>query len=890
MARVHPGNLNSRVPDHQTIFDHVTEHLRNQDFETRTCDAANPRGGGGGGGRGRGRGRGGGVRTCFGCGELGHIIRDCPATASFPRSNTRRGNQAFGNDPSNSDAIESTSGTSKYTLKPLNAFTPVDITPLLSKIRDKEQELKLSKEQNADLNMRLNKTTKELTSVQTKNEEMVLNMNTLKEDLEKIRKELSSAREKETVVIQMYSVMKNKFEELEDANEAADTEIEKLKSETEQWRKAAKAIAVVFNGGEVISSKTPELESLVLYYSNRAVKRMSLGKTRKALDDCRIATKLDPSFLKVSLTAGNCYLKLGELDDAIYNYKKCLESGAVCLDRRLTIEASEGLQNAQKVVSCIKQSAELLQQKTSESAMKALDIIMEVSLLSSYSEKLLEMKVEAFFLLKKYDQVIQLCEKSLPSAESNCAKNHTSYEGQISHLKLWRWRMMARCYFRMGNFDLALVTLEKYEQLSSDQNKSDDPSSFSAATVSELLRCKSAGNEAYKSGRHKEAIKHYTKALQMSIESKSFAAICLCNRAAAHQALGEVIDAIADCNLAIALDNNYLKAISRRANLHEKIRDYEHASLDLHRLITLLEKKSVEKQDDLTIARRRLSSIKKHLKKEMTLDLYLILGLKGSESGAEIKKAYHKAALRHHPDKAGKFLTRCESGEDGGVWKEIYETIHKDADKLFKIIGEAYAVLSDVNKRFKYNLEDAMDDDFQWPHVQWKVGSSVLKTGLNWPVGPVEPGTGDESEHSLVCCSYTSSTYSRRHQKLQNKLADLNAEFIKMKIEKDQWRKAAKTLASVVDGGAEISSKTPELESVVFYYSNRAVKRMSLGKMRKALDDCRMATLFDPSILKVYLTTGNCHLVLGELDDAIFNYKKCSETEVVVRIETLTRH
>lgn len=45
----------------------------------------------------------------------------------------------------------------------------------------------------------------------------------------------------------------------------------------------------------------------------------------------------------------------------------------------------------------------------------------------------------------------------------------------------------------------------------------------------------------------------------MSIESRSFAAICLCNRAAAHQALGEVVDAIADCNLAIALDENYLK-------------------------------------------------------------------------------------------------------------------------------------------------------------------------------------------------------------------------------------------------------------------------------------------------------------------------------------------
>lgn len=47
---------------------------------------------------------------------------------------------------------------------------------------------------------------------------------------------------------------------------------------------------------------------------------------------------------------------------------------------------------------------------------------------------------------------------------------------------------------------------------------------------------------------------------------------------------------------------------------------------------------------------------------------------------------------------AGKFLARSESGLDS--WKEIFTTIHKDADKLFKKIGEAYAVLSDTNKVF----------------------------------------------------------------------------------------------------------------------------------------------------------------------------------------------
>lgn len=39
---------------------------------------------------------------------------------------------------------------------------------------------------------------------------------------------------------------------------------------------------------------------------------------------------------------------LGELDDAIQCFNKCLESGGgICLDRKLIIEAAEGLQKAQ---------------------------------------------------------------------------------------------------------------------------------------------------------------------------------------------------------------------------------------------------------------------------------------------------------------------------------------------------------------------------------------------------------------------------------------------------------------------------------------------------------------------------------------------------------------
>jgi hypothetical protein len=78
----------------------------------------------------------------------------------------------------------------------------------------------------------------------------------------------------------------------------------KMKLETKQWRKAANAITFAMAGDAEICLKTPELESLVLCYSNRAAKRMSLVKMRKAFDDCIMATRLNPGFLKAFLAAG----------------------------------------------------------------------------------------------------------------------------------------------------------------------------------------------------------------------------------------------------------------------------------------------------------------------------------------------------------------------------------------------------------------------------------------------------------------------------------------------------------------------------------------------------------------------------------------------------------
>lgn len=470
--------------------------------------------------------------------------------------------------------------------------------------------------------------------------------------------------------------------------------------------------------------------ALMLCYSNRAATRMALGRMRDAIGDCMMAIAIDPNFFKVQVRAANCYLALGEVDDALRYYKKCLQVGnEVCADRKIAVEASEGLQKAQKVSECMNHVAMLLLTRASKDVEAAAEVIAEALIISSYSEKLLEMKAEALFMLRRYEEVIQLCEQTLDSAE----KNSLDINGQLAdqdslkysnrlYFRIWRCCLMFKSYFQLGRLEEGLASLERQEELVSAKNRNQNSSLALliplVGTARELIRLKAAGNEAFQAGRHAEAVEHYTAALSCNVESRPYAAICFCNRAAAFKALGQIIDAIADCSFAIALDGNYLKAISRRATLFEMIRDYGQAAADLQRLVSILTKQVEEKTNqagvydgslssvnELKQASLQLSELEEAARKDIPLDIYLILGVEPSASLPDIRKAYRKAALKHHPDKASQFLAKGDNGDDK-LWKGIAEEVRKDAERLFKMIGEAHAVLSEPTKRLQYDLEE----------------------------------------------------------------------------------------------------------------------------------------------------------------------------------------
>jgi DnaJ-class molecular chaperone len=100
-------------------------------------------------------------------------------------------------------------------------------------------------------------------------------------------------------------------------------------------------------------------------------------------------------------------------------------------------------------------------------------------------------------------------------------------------------------------------------------------------------------------------------------------------------------------------------------------------------------------------------------------DYYAVLGVPRTASEKDIKTAYRKLARKHHPD---------------------VNPSDKNAESMFKEIGEAYSVLSDTEKRKKY---DRWGHD--WEKIeQAQAGGATFRTRpgsrTTWSTGGSAPG------------------------------------------------------------------------------------------------------------------------------------------------------
>lgn len=150
----------------------------------------------------------------------------------------------------------------------------------------------------------------------------------------------------------------------------------------------------------------------------------------------------------------------------------------------------------------------------------------------------------------------------------------------------WRWWVLAQVKWQQGELTEAKLFLQegqqqlsKFAQATSNGNSSNGSSSASPSLwrlllpsaqdltellqqVQQLLAFKEAGNAAISAKQFDKATEAYTKALALQ-PSCGFAAVIHSNRAAALQQQQRLIEALADCSRAVALDPKYAKAYLR---------------------------------------------------------------------------------------------------------------------------------------------------------------------------------------------------------------------------------------------------------------------------------------------------------------------------------------
>ena len=108
-------------------------------------------------------------------------------------------------------------------------------------------------------------------------------------------------------------------------------------------------------------------------------------------------------------------------------------------------------------------------------------------------------------------------------------------------------------------------------------------------------------------------------------------------------------------------------------------------------------------------------------------DYYEVLGVPKDSSEKDLKGAYRKLAMKYHPDRSEE----------------------PDAEEKFKELSEAYAVLSDPEKRQKY-------DQFGHAGINSQYSQEDLFRGVNFEdllrglVGAVDAGA---ARASLICSS-----------------------------------------------------------------------------------------------------------------------------------------
>ncbi|KAE8245312.1 hypothetical protein A4X13_0g5989 [Tilletia indica] len=447
-------------------------------------------------------------------------------------------------------------------------------------------------------------------------------------------------------------------------------EAEKAKGRGNDAFKAGKYEEAIEAYSDAIKSAPTE----PTYYTNRAAASMSLKRFSPALADCQLAANLSPNGpnAKTLLRLARCQFALGSLDDAERSLERIVGPST----------SSPGLepdnQQAKSVLAQVKATKTHFRQFESYRDSKSYSFasIALNKTIQAVEVPPLPWKIARTKLLLSQASTSASSQDKLSQAHSSAVEllRANVSNSDCNHL-------YANVQYAMGNLAQAIKYAQESLRL--------DPDSTSARSLfkrcKKLESTKEAGNAAFKAGNLDEAIERYTETLELAKEDESvrpsaFLATVHTNRATVYSKQTKYDEAIKDASSAVDMDASFVKAKRVRARAYIASKQFEEGIRDLEAAIEEADHGTRERQTLVEEKRNAERAQKMSLRK----DYYAILEVEQTATDAEIKKAYRKQSLVHHPDKGGD-------------------------EEQFKLCNEAFSVLSDSTKRQRYDAGADLD-------------------------------------------------------------------------------------------------------------------------------------------------------------------------------------
>jgi len=390
------------------------------------------------------------------------------------------------------------------------------------------------------------------------------------------------------------------------------------------------------------------------YLANRAAALMSIRNYQSALADMQLANS--PKFVSLGTQPSpkniirlvRCHLPLGQFYQARQALKHLLQESPDCQEAQ---KEDARLRKLEAILSTLQRDRDRQDWSMLLFGLDRLQKELDCGPLKA--KEWLIWKVEALCGQKKWDEAKCICNDLVRSCPSD------------PEALYYRAKVM----YSQGNLTATVSHCQEAMRC--------DPDFASARNLLRQARnienLKEAGNASFKTSDYKVAIQKYIEAGAIDPTNQSIAVTLDSNRAQALLKSEQYAEAIKVCNKILKIDKQHFKALRTRARakkgdsqLDAAIADFEAAS------------KLAPTPKDKTEIVNEIKSTKVLIARGQYVDHYKVLGVSRNASDDDIKRAFRKQSLIHHPDKGGN-------------------------EEKFKEINESYTVLQDPQARRRFD-------------------------------------------------------------------------------------------------------------------------------------------------------------------------------------------